>query len=180
MRNQAEHRFSFYAAQLIERVVAEPMWTTAVDHSGAAIGQSVQAQMAWNQRRKAMGIRPHHLDHYVYQRDSGIYCQIELKVGQNQPTDGQLTTIRLLRERHIPADCCWTILEVYDALKRAGFHLHHDAPAIAQEIADKHAASDLATTMKVPRRKRSARKPVQKPTATQIRRLNALRGQLRF
>ncbi|HEX2941525.1 MAG TPA: hypothetical protein VHO91_10790 [Rhodopila sp.] len=147
----------------MDRIVCEPMWATAIDHSGAAIGKSERAQMVWRQRQKAMGIRPSHLDWYVYQRDTGIFAQIELKHGDGQPTDGQCVTMRLLRERGIPTGCCWSVRDFYEALTRAGFRLHPEAAAIASEIEAKHGAADLAARTKQP--KAAKRQPRPRPIA---------------
>ena len=149
MINQQEHRLSFYVAQLVERVVEEPMWATAIDHGAKPMGKSSeeqrQANMIRAQRMKARGIKPSHLDWAVYQRATGIYAQFELKVGYNKPDDGQETTMRLLRERGIPTGWARTLRGFYELLVQAGFKLHGNAPNILAEIEARYeAAQDMA------------------------------------
>lgn len=121
--------------------------------------------MVWRQRQKAMGIRPSHLDWYIYQRDTGIFAQIELKAPGNVPTPGQETTMRLLRERNIPAGCCWSIRDFYDVVRSAGFKLHPDVDAITAEIEAKHAAADLAaqTRQRKPAKREPRPRPIEAP-----------------
>jgi hypothetical protein len=149
--NQQEHRLSFFVAQLVERVVEEPMWATAIDHAAKPMGKSSeeqrQANMVRAQRMKARGIKPSHLDWAVYQRDTGIYAQFELKVGYNKPDDGQETTMRLLRERGIPTGWARTLRGFYELLVEAGFKLHGNAPNILAEIEARYAAADDKAVM---------------------------------
>ena len=166
---QREHIFSHYVDALLDRIMVEPCWFTAVDHSGAAIGKSDHAQMAWHQRRKAMGIKPAHLDWYVYQRP--IYAQFELKVGRGDLKDGQRATMRLLEARGIPTGCAWTIPQVYRLLVDAGFVLHGNAENIMLEV-DARCQAALAGVDGP--RKRAAGKPQEKKaSAARIARAHA-------
>ena len=47
--NQKEHRLSHYFDMMLDRMLTEPCWYTAIDHSGAAIGMSVnlRVQSTW-------------------------------------------------------------------------------------------------------------------------------------
>lgn len=178
--DQAEHRLSFCVAALLDRVMVGEWWATAVDHSGAAIGRTEQAQMAWRQRQKAMGIKPAHLDWYCFQRDTGVFAQFELKSGYNKPTEGQETTMRLLRERNIPTGCAWTLREFFDLLVSAGFKLHLNAANILSEVEARHAALDrqaAAVKSGEIKKKRRAPKDVEaKPTAARLRKVAAIRA----
>lgn len=138
--NQSEHRLSKYFDILLDRIMVEPFWATAIDHSGAAIGMSEQAQMNWRSRQKVMGIRPSHLDWYLFQYP--IYGQLELKIGNNKPRDGQLVTMQKLTERNIPNGCAWTLRQAYDWLVQSGFRLHGNSLNILAEIQARYEAAD--------------------------------------
>lgn len=142
--DQPEHRLSHFVDALLDRIMVEPCWFSAVDHGAAPMGGTKEAQktarMVRAQRMKARGIKPSHLDWFVFQ--GGIYAQIELKVGSNNPDDGQDTTMRLLRERGIPTGCAKTLRQFYDLLVDAGFMLHANAANILTEIEARHAAAD--------------------------------------
>jgi hypothetical protein len=144
MVDQPEHRLSHFVDALLDRVLVEPCWYSAVDHGAAPMGgtkeEQKNARMVRAQRMKARGIKPSHLDWFVYQR--GIYAQFELKIGKNDPDDGQETTMRLLRERDIPTGCAKTLRQFYDLLVGAGFALHPNAANILVEIEARYAAAD--------------------------------------
>lgn len=129
---------------LLDRILVEPCWYSAVDHGAAPMGgtkdEQKQARMIRAQRMKARGIKPSHLDWFIYQR--GIYAQFELKYGSNKPDDGQEATMRLLREREIPTGCAKTVRQFYDLLVDAGFALHPNAENILVEIEARYAAAD--------------------------------------
>src|SRR3954451_23595790 len=77
-RVQREHRLSHYVDKLLDRILLEPCWYTAVDHSGRAIGGSVQAQMNWRQHQKWMGIKPSQLDWNIEQMAIDIPSDVPL------------------------------------------------------------------------------------------------------
>lgn len=144
--DQPEHRLSHYVDALLDRIMVEPCWHSAIDHAAAAIGntdeEKKQAQMVRTQRLRAMGVKPSHLDWFVYQKSTGIYAQFELKVGYAKPHTGQETTMRLLQQRGIPTGCAWNLAQFYDLLVGAGFQLHGNARNILTEIEARHAAAD--------------------------------------
>lgn len=151
MVDQPEHRLSHFVDSLLDRVMVEPCWYSAVDHGAAPMGGTKEeqktARMVRAQRMKARGIKPSHLDWFVYQR--GIYAQFELKFGSNTPDDGQETTMRLLRERDIPTGCANTLRQFYGLLVDAGFALHANAENILAEIEVRYAvAHDKAQLIK--------------------------------
>jgi hypothetical protein len=187
-RNQAEHRLSHYVDKMLDRILVEPCWYTAIDHSARAIGGSPQAQMNWRQRQKAMGIKPSQLDWSIEQQAIDIpspeplwrVAKIELKYGRNGPDDGQETTMRLLAHRGIITACCWSISEVYQSLKAGRFVLHPNADNIVHEIIERHAAAEREAGLAVskPAAKRMTVGP--KPTVAQIGRAEALRKRVMF
>lgn len=138
--NQSEHRLSHYFDMLLDRALTEPCWYTAIDHSGAAIGMSEQAQMNWRSRQKAMGIKPSNLDWLVIQLPTCGF--LELKVGYNKPTPGQVVTMQKLTERNIPNGCAWTLRQAYDWLVQSGFRLHGNSLNILAEIQARYEAAD--------------------------------------
>lgn len=161
-----EHRLSHWFGEMVERVLMEPCWCTAIDHSGRAIGASNverrRAQMIWRERQKKMGIKPDHLDWYFYQVATGIYAQFELKRpdGGPGPTTGQEDTMRLLRDRGIPNGWGRSILDGFNFLRAAGFRLHPNSGNIVTEIIERHAAAEREAAVKkaAPRKRAAPRK----------------------
>ena len=147
--NHREHRFSHYVNAYFERVLVGDCWFTAVETGVYMKGATDEARMRAETLRKARGIKPAHLDWYVYQRETGIFGQLELKVGKNRPNAGQEVTIRLLEERKIPAGCAWTIPQVHDWAVDSGFKLHGNAKNIVRELHQRHLAADLEAEGKV-------------------------------
>lgn len=138
------------------------------------ISKSPYARLSWENHRRFMGIKPHHLDWYVYQKP--IFMQIELKVGYNQLSDGQRTTMRLLNDRGIQSDVCWTIEQFYSALLNAGFRLHGNAQNIMTEVAERYAAAcDTARQPKKPG-PRSYKQQEAKPTSAQLKTVARIRA----
>ena len=158
-----EHGFSHWVDHFFDRVILEPGWWTAIDHSGESIGRDPQKQMRWREAQKAMGIKPSHLDWYAVQFDAvaphrpTAIVWIELKVGSNDATDGQGVTIRLLQERGQVADVAYTIPACLALLRRAGFRLHANADNIAAEVQARVEAARQAPSKK--RRASRAAKP---------------------
>lgn len=192
--DQPEHRFSHWVNALLERIVLEPAWYTAVDHSGP-VGQKGETpdqrrikRLRWEQRQRMMGIKPSQLDWpAVVQFDPETFavaaiCWIELKRGDNDPTPGQEVTIRLLRERGQIAEPAWDIADVLAILRRARFRLHGNADNIAVEIAAKLDAADRTARAKIaaPRKPKAGKPRAPKPTLTQVRRQNAVRSRVPF
>lgn len=178
--DQPEWRLSHYVNSLLEKIITEPAWFTAVDTGTQMVHKTQEARFAAEARRKARGIKPAHLDWYIYQFP--IFSQFELKYGHNTPETNQETTIDLLKKRDIPTGTYCTVLQVYEHVKAAGFKLHGNAENIARETELRWRAADEAkrggATVKKPR---AAKARANKPTPTQARRLAALRATgLRF
>lgn len=192
--DQPEHRFSHWVNEFFERVIIEPAWYSAVDHSGP-VGQKGDTaeqrrikRMRWEQRLRAMGVKPSGLDWPAtlqFDPDSGAVtacCWIELKRGDNTPTEGQEVTMRLLGERKQVAVTCWTIHDVLLALRSARFRLHGNADNIAREIEARLEAADRAAPEKLAKKAkaRGGRVKATKPSRSQVRRVNAVRGRILF
>jgi len=172
-RNQHEHRLSHFCDKLIERIVLEPYWATAVDTGTVLFSKNPYARIMWENHRRWMGIKPHHLDWYIYQNP--IFVQIELKHGYNQLSPGQRTTIRLLEERGIQADVCWTIPQFYSTLLNAGFRLHGNAQNIMFEIDERYQAAERKA--EEPKAKAPARKPsAPRPERTKLAAIERIRA----
>ena len=182
--DQPEHRLSHWCRELLARILLEPCWATAQDTAGRAIGatwaEQQQSRMRWEQNQKWYGVKPDQLDWRIFQ--APIYAEIELKFGDNKPTTGQQTTMRLLRERDIPTGCAWTLREFYGLLVEARFQLHANAANILTEIEARHAAAqDAAVLKKKAPKSYVAQKPrAPKPSAAAVRRMNAVRGRVPF
>lgn len=171
-KDQPEHRFSHWVMVLFERVILEPCYFTAVDHSGEPIGGDPAKNMRWREKQKAMGIKPSQLDWQAVQftdigEDEPIWpvraiCWVELKRGKNKLSDGQIATIRMFRQRHQVADEARTPTRCLELLRQARFQLHANAGNIAAEIEERLAAADRAAPDKLAAKaKRAAAKPRQ-------------------
>lgn len=176
-----EHRLSahvFGRNGLVERIVTEPGWFSAVETGTFLKGATDNARMMHEERRKKRGIKPHALDGYVYGRESGEFVHIELKYGDGELTAGECDTMTALNAQGIPNKCCWTVLEVFEFLKATRFRLHGNAENIAAEIEARwRAADELVRGDSAPPKKRSAAKPREKKaTAGEIRRFNGVRA----
>ena len=108
-RDQAEHGLSHWVDLFLERALLPPCWFTAVDTGTYRPGITREQWMAAEQKRRAMGIKPHHLDWYVYQRATGIYVQFELKVAGRPTLPGQDQTLDALHRNKIAACVCETV-----------------------------------------------------------------------
>jgi hypothetical protein len=141
-KDQPEWRLSHYVDVLLDRILDQsaPTWYTAVETGSIAFKATVEARMRIEQRRRARGIKPAHLDWYVYQQP--LFTQIELKYGHSDETDGETRTISQLQSRKIPAACCYTIGQVYEHLKNNGFRLHGNAENITREVEKRWQATD--------------------------------------
>jgi hypothetical protein len=173
-KDQPEHRLSAYVDTLLERIVTQPAWFTAVETGTVMVNKSPQARMNEAAKRKKRGIKPFHLDWMIYQRPN--YAQFELKVGHNKTTDGQDTTIRMLHERGISAGVCQSVFDVWVFLHAARFDLHGNAENIARELeATWRAAQDTADVKKTlptkvykPRAERPSRAAVARGNAQSL------------
>ena len=173
-----EHRLSAAIAGMLERILLEPCWFTAIERAARAQGateeERKQRTMRWQERLKKRGVKPAHLDWYAYQRP--VFTQFELKYGDNKPSDGQKVTMRLLTERQIPTACCWTPMEVYQHLRDAGFRLTPNAEFVARDTELRWRAADEAARGAValvkPSRARTS-KPRVRASAAAIKRGHA-------
>ena len=149
--DKPEARLSHWCIELLDRIVVtdQPSWWTAVDHSVKMTNQTPQAKMNHENHRKYMGIRPHHLDVYIYQYP--LFSQIELKFANTQSaaekalTVGQRDRMTALAGRGVPTGYAWSIPSFYEALRRIGYRLHATAESIVREIEARYAAAqDMA------------------------------------
>lgn len=183
--DQPEHRLSHWLVEeLFERIILTdvPAWWTAVDHSVKMTNQSAEAKFNFENHRKWMGVRPHHLDTYVYQYP--LYAQIELKFANTRDaaekalTTGQRDTMAVLNRRGVSNGFAWSIRSCYDELRRIGFRLHGNAENIVREIEHRYAAAQMTAEMKkaAPKKKHSSKPRAAKPTAAQLRRFAGVRA----
>lgn len=177
--DQPEHRLSHHCCALLERILVGDCHFTAVDTGTQMVSKSPQARMNWENHRKWMGIKPHHLDIYIHQRSTGIYTQIELKVGGNHLTTGQEDTVGLLVRKGYRPGVAWTIRQFFDAIAYAGFELHGNAENIVREIEQRYAAAqDTADLKKAapPKKPMSAKPRDAKPTQGELRKFAGVRA----
>lgn len=112
----------------------------------------------WAAGRKYLGVKPSHLDWYVFQHQKhteqdhngrplgwygplGLYAQFELKVGKNKPTLGQLQTIEALRKQGMQSAVCWTLNDVFMFLNTMGFRFDRNTSYVLKELNERYAAA---------------------------------------
>ena len=164
--DRPEHRFSHWVDVLMDRILLPCCYYTAVDTGTQVFKGTDAARFAWENHRRFMGIRPHHLDFYGWQGfenappGHGIYTQFELKYGKNDTNDGQDQTLDVLRRNNIPTGVYRTIVDVFAHMRDAGFRLHGNAASIAHEVELRWRAADEAARGPAPapkKRRASAR-----------------------
>jgi len=140
--NQREHRFQHWCCEYLDRALLTdvPVWFTSIESGSYMQDATKEQRFAWEGHRKYRGIKPCHLDLYVYQKP--LFAQFELKVGTNKLTSGQRVTIRLLRDRDIPTGCAYTLREFHSLLVASGFRLHGNAENILKEVELRLAAAE--------------------------------------
>lgn len=140
--DQPEHGLSHWVDRFLDRVLLPmgPCWYTAIEAGVWLRDMTPQARMNFEQKRRARGIKPDHLDWYAWQGSTGLFTQFELKVNGNVPTKGQLQTLAALQRQNIPTAKCETVPEVCRFLLAAGFELHRNAVNIATELHERFLA----------------------------------------
>lgn len=154
----AEWGLSHWVDKFLDRVLIGPSWHTAVETGTWMVNQSPEARMNAENKRRARGIKPFHLDWYSWQASTGIYAQWELKVRGRPTRPGQDQTMVALRRNKIPTGVCETVPEVWIFLRDAGFELHGNAENIALELHERYLANrrEHATPVKPKRAVRAA------------------------
>lgn len=129
--DQPEHRLSHYVDSLLDRIILTdgPHWWTAVETGTIMLNKSAYARMNWEQKRRARGIKPAHLDWYLYQ--APLFTQFELKYEDAPTRDKQLDTITALIRCGVQTAVCRSVLDVYQFVQATGFRLHGNAANIA-------------------------------------------------
>src|SRR5574337_904962 len=104
--DRPEHRLSHHTKLLIERIVEQPYWATAIDTGTYMPGATPEQRFARENHRKWMGIVPAAPDWMIYQRPT--FACFELKIATNVSAN-QEVTLQALRDRKIPVAVCRTI-----------------------------------------------------------------------
>lgn len=180
MKNDTpEHRLQHWVIEMLDRIILTdvPHHWTGIDHSVKMTNQSDQAKMNFENHRKFMGIKPHHLDTYVYQ--APIFAQIELKFAASEDaarkalTTGQMDTMVVLERQKCPHGFAWSIRSYYDVLRRIGFRLHGNAENIVAEIEARHAAAHVGAHIKraAPPKTRTHKPRAAKPSKAHLRKV---------
>ena len=168
--DQPEHRLSSFVDGFFDQVITEPCYFTAVDHSGP-VGQKGDSpeqrrikRLRWEQRQRAMGVKPDQLDWYAVQFDPVTFkptaiCWIELKWGDNKPTGGQQDTMQHLGKRGQVCGVAWDIADCLQYLRAAGFRLHGNADGIAKLAQLRLDAAHAAAPAKLAKRAKARGKP---------------------
>lgn len=138
--DHAEHGLSHWVDKFLDRAILGDCWYTAVETGTWIRSETPQARMNAEAKRRARGIKPHHLDWCVWQRTTGLYVQFELKVENRPLRPGQRATIMLLTRNNISSAVCQTVPEVSDFLADVGFELHGNHRNIALELHEHYLA----------------------------------------
>lgn len=153
--DQAEHGLSHWVDSFLDRALLGDCWYTAVETGTWMVGGSPEARMNAENKRRARGIKPAHLDWYAWQASTGIYAQWELKVNGRPTRLGQDQTMVALRRNNIPTAVCETVVEVWDFLRGARFELHGNAENIARELHERYLANRREYVAGAPAKKKS-------------------------
>lgn len=162
-----EHRKQHWCLELVDRalLVDGPTWFTAVETGEIIVKQGTKeekdrARFARENKRRYQGIKPHHLDTYIYQQP--LYAQIEMKDAETEDAAmkalsvGQRDTITALERNRVPWAVAWSPRSYLAAMRRIGFRLHANADNILVEIeARLAAAQDKADVKKTAPKKRA-------------------------
>lgn len=159
MTDHPERRLSHWTMEFLDRVMLTdvPHHWTAVDTGTILTKQGTAeekraARAAWENSRRFMGIKPHHLDTYVYQYP--LFAQIELKVAKTEDaaykavTTGQSDTMRALARQQCHYSVAWSIRSYCDALRRIGFRLHANTENIVVEYEHRYEAAQVVAEIK--------------------------------
>lgn len=138
--DQAEWGLSHWVDKFLDRAMLGDCWYTAIEGGVWTQSKDPAVQMNAAAKRRARGIKPHHLDWYVWQRTTGLYVQFELKVENRPLRPGQRATIALLTRNNICSAVCQTVPEVSDFLADVGFELHGNHRNIALELHEHYLA----------------------------------------
>lgn len=157
-RDQQEHALSHWVNLFLERTIVGACWFTAVDTGTYRPGATREQWMAAEQKRRAMGIKPSHLDFYLWQKSTGQFTQFELKVKGRKTRLGQDQTMVALRHNQIPTSVCETVPEVCEFLATSGFVLHGNARNIAAELHERYLAQRQAKAAQPAQPKTAARR----------------------
>lgn len=120
-----EAAFQKVAVEFIRKVVDAPMWITAIMHENE-LSDNARA------RAKARGLVAGVPDLYVCQAP-GRSAWIELKWGNNKPSDAQKLAATGIVNCSIHHGFCWTIPDVFRVLQYSSFFLHGNAFNLATE-----------------------------------------------
>lgn len=180
---------------MFDRILLKPCWHTAVEtgtvivrREGDSEASMQRSRFARENARKYQGIKPSHLDFYVFQPlpmkrthdgpeqmgPAGLYVQIELKIGTKESANQTATRNALAREG-IQSATCRTLQEVHDFIKGLGFRLHPNSSGILFELQQHYEAACRAAKLKAPGAK-SYKPHVVKAEAGRLRKVERIRA----
>ena len=169
VKTHPEHALQVRINRWVREHVAQPHFFTGIDRS-AKTGQFTHV------REKARGIVSGMSDTLLIV-EGAVIC-VELKAPGNKPTDRQQEVGDAINKAGGIWDWTASVMGYAEILEAAG------VPLIGQWrlAAERGDAVLLAAQIKADENKtgRVSRKRVQRPTATQVRKLNRMRAQVRF
>lgn len=157
-----EAAFQMQVVHFLERVLVPPFFYTAIAHENE-LSENARA------RARARGVKPGVPDLFIFQYPA---CRLwlELKWGNNKPSDAQKFTGQRLAEAGVDGAFIWTVHQVLVALEAAGFQLHGNARNLATEYQQRAEAAVLKAEQRAPSRT-STNKPKRtgRPTKRALR-----------
>lgn len=125
MTLRPEERFQVLVVRRLEEVVPSRVVWTAIEHGVTFSGDEVQRARQWGRLRNK-GVRESVLDLNFWWADetgTGRFATIDLKVGRNTPTSGQVKFANAIRAAGFYAGFAWSAEELQRHLREAGVPL---------------------------------------------------------
>lgn len=133
--HKPEQRFSIVVDQLFSRTLMMPFYVCATaDEEGRTDNQRA--------RDRIRGVKPGKLDWDVVQGPLGLARKLELKIGDNKPTDNQLVTMRKLAECGAVPILAWDLRQVHAGMVREGFRFSDNVRFVIAELEQELAAAN--------------------------------------
>jgi hypothetical protein len=159
---QREHIFQAVVDRFLDRVVLPPMWTTGINHENELTDNA-------RARARGRGVKGGVFDIYICQA-RGMSLWLECKWGSNKPSDAQQTVWRQLTACGISAGYCWSINDVLNGLRFAGFSLHSNAENLAVEYQARAEAAVATAELRAARPRSVGSKPRERASAAAVKR----------
>jgi hypothetical protein len=139
MRVRPEEHLQILIVRRLEDILTAQVVWTAIEHGVTYSGTPLQRQLQWR-RLKNKGVRESILDlQFTWPHPSGLLhavCQLalELKVGRNTATDGQLGYIDRASAIGVHTGVAWSAAEAETIMRAAGLPMNGSLHGIDQQL----------------------------------------------